>query len=434
MSEAARTPAVDHYRQAFDALRPTLAGADQREAALERFAELGFPGPREEAWKYTSLRRLEGRRFAPASRSLSSAAAVSLPAALGDLRVVLVNGHVRDDLSELSRLPRGVTVRSFGGATQDAAVSAAVIGWPEGGGTERFAALNAALCPDPLLVDVAAGVRSESTLHFVLATLGAEPTMSFPRIVVRMAAGSALRIVVQHVDDQGEHFSAPVFTSELADGAELNVYRVQAAGPKAFHIERCEGAVGAGARLAIRDSQLGGALTRLDLNVVLAGRAAEADLTGLFLADGSRHLDTHIHVAHRAVDTRSVQDYRGVAANRGRAVFNGKTVVHEGAQKSNARQSSRNLLLTPGAEIDTKPELEIYADDVQCGHGATTGQLDPAAMFYLRSRGLSESEARSALTRAFAGAVLSRIDSLPVAQLVHDELDRRLVRLLETQS
>jgi Fe-S cluster assembly protein SufD len=153
----------------------------------------------------------------------------------------------------------------------------------------------------------------------------------------------------------------------------------------------------------------------------------------MFIADGSRHLDTHLQVDHRALETRSLQDYRGVAAGRGRAVFNGKAIVHAGAQKSVARQSSRNLLLTAGAEIDTKPELEIYADDVQCSHGATTGQLDPAAMFYLRSRGLSESEARSALTRAFAGAVLSRIDHADLARLVHAELDGRLGRLLESQ-
>ena len=130
-------------------------------------------------------------------------------------------------------------------------------------------------------------------------------------------------------------------------------------------------------------------------------------------------------------ETTSLQDYRGVAANRGRGVFNGKTIVHEGAQKSNARQTNRNLLLTAGAEIDTKPDLEIYADDVQCSHGTTTGQLDPNALFYLRSRGLNEAEARSALTRAFAGAVLARVDEPTLARHVHDELDRRLVRLLE---
>jgi Fe-S cluster assembly protein SufD len=183
----------------------------------------------------------------------------------------------------------------------------------------------------------------------------------------------------------------------------------------------------------MHDAQLGAGLARLDLNARLAAPQATAELTGLFLADGSRHLDTHVRVDHLAVGTRSLQDYRGIAAGRGRAVFNGKAVVHEGAQQSQARQTNRNLLLTPGAEIDTKPELEIYADDVQCSHGATTGQLDATALFYLRSRGLSETEARSALTRAFAGAVLSRMDHAAFASAVHDTLDTRLERLLETQ-
>jgi Fe-S cluster assembly protein SufD len=136
-------------------------------------------------------------------------------------------------------------------------------------------------------------------------------------------------------------------------------------------------------------------------------------------------------VGHHAIETTSLQDYRGIAANRGRGVFNGKTIVHEGAQKSNARQTNRNLLLTSGAEIDTKPDLEIYADDVQCSHGTTTGQLDPHALFYLRSRGLSEAEARSALTRAFAGAVLARVDVSTLTALVQHALDQRLLRLLE---
>ena len=138
-----------------------------------------------------------------------------------------------------------------------------------------------------------------------------------------------------------------------------------------------------------------------------------------------------MRVDHRAVETTSLQDYRGIAANRGRGVFNSKAVVHPGAQKSNARQSSRNLLLTPGAEIDTKPELEIYADDVQCSHGATTGQLDPDALFYLRSRGLSEPEARSALTRAFAASVLVAVDVAPLATPRARRAGPRLVRLLE---
>jgi Fe-S cluster assembly protein SufD len=246
-----------------------------------------------------------------------------------------------------------------------------------------------------------------------------------------MGAGSHGRLLLDHTDDGQEHFANAVLDVELAAGAELTVYRLQRGCDKAFHIERIEARVADGARLVLRDSQLGSSLARLDLHVNLDGRGSSAELTGVFLADGSRHLDTHVLVEHRAVETTSLQDYRGIAANKGRGVFNGKSIVHEGAQKSNARQVNRNLLLTPGAEIDTKPDLEIYADDVQCSHGATTGQLDPNALFYLRSRGLDESEARSALTRAFAGAVLSKVDVPALAQHVQDELDRRLVRLLE---
>jgi len=435
MSEPAHTPATAQYREAFEALRQSLRGSGtRRSAAFDRFAELGFPAPREEAWKYTSLRRLESRRFAPATRQGALDAVVSLPADLGKHRLVLVNGHLREDLSRLATLPEGLRVRTLAEPRADDAVAAHVLRWPSGGGTERFAALNAAMSADPLLIEVDAGARCEGALHVVIVTAGAAATMSYPRVTVRLGAGSLARIVLHYSGEEtAEHFVAAVVDADLADGAELHAYRLQAAGSRTFHIERIDAIVGAGARLTVRDAQLGAALARLDLNVALAGRGAEAELTGLFVADGARHLDTHVHIAHRAVETRSLQDYRGVAANRGRAVFNGKSVVHEGAQKSNARQSSRNLLLTPGAEIDTKPELEIYADDVQCSHGATTGQLDPAAMFYLRSRGLAESEARSALTRAFAGAVLSRIDLAPLASLMHDELDGRLVRLLEQQ-
>lgn len=434
MSETAGNPVVEQFRQAFESLRPALPGQpERRRAAFARFAELGFPGAREEAWKYTSLRRLEARRFAVAAPSDALSASMALPPALGDRRIVLVNGHLRPDLSNLDDLP-GLAIRTLASSRSDDNVSGAVLRWPQGGGTERFAALNAAMSPDPLQIEVADGALVESTLHIVLHASSAVPTMSYPRLAIRLGARSRLRVVLHHTgDESGEHLVAAAFDADVGEAAELTVYRIQAAGSRAFHIERFDATVGARAKLALRDSQLGGSLARLDLNVSLAGRAAEAELTGLFVADGTRHLDTHVLVDHRAIETRSLQDYRGVAAGRGRAVFNGKAVVHEGAQKSNARQSSRNLLLTPGAEIDTKPELEIYADDVQCSHGATTGQLDPAAMFYLRSRGLSEDEARSALTRAFAGAVLARIDHAPVASLVHGELDGRLVRLLERQ-
>ena len=416
------SPAVAHYREAFEQLRPALPGsAASRVAAIKRFAELGFPGTREEAWKYTNLRRLESRRFTPATAATSAPATV--PAALVAHRLVLVNG------SPAEALPG--TAAGFQ-LSNSAAGDEALLRPITDGGTERFAALNAAFASDPLLLAMGPNQQSDEVLQLTLLTAGAAPVLASPRIVVRMAPGSRGRLLLEHVDDDAsEHFTNAVLDIELGANAHLTVYRLQHQGTRAFHVERIEARVGAGANLIVRDSQLGASLGRLDAHISLDGRAAHAEITGVFLADGSRHLDSHILIGHRAVETTSLQDYRGIAANKGRGVFNGKTIVHPGAQQSNARQVNRNLLLTPGAEIDTKPDLEIYADDVQCSHGTTTGQLDPAALFYLRSRGLSESDARSALTRAFAGAVLALVDEPGLALRVHDELDRRLVRLLE---
>jgi Fe-S cluster assembly protein SufD len=419
------------YREAFEVARPSFGAAEAaRAAAFERFAELGFPSPRDEAWKYTSLRRLAMRQFV---RRTVDSTPVALEPALVPFRIVIVDGRLRPELGTRGSPPVGLTLRALDAAGRDGEPLGALLRVPAGGGTERFAALNAALCPDVLLIDVAPGASPEP-IEIDVAATGSEAGMSHPRLLIRAAQGSAARIILRHVgDDAAERFVNAVADVEVGADAVLHLYRLLSQGDRSFHIERIEATVGQRGTFVLHDAQLGAGLGRLDLHARLAAPESTAELTGLFLADGSRHLDTHLHVDHLAVGTRSLQDYRGIAAGRGRAVFNGKTIVHPGAQKSQARQTSRNLLLTPGAEIDTKPELEIYADDVQCNHGATTGQLDPAALFYLRSRGLSEQEARSALTRAFTGAVVSRMDHAPFATVVRDALDARLARLLEAQ-
>jgi Fe-S cluster assembly protein SufD len=419
---------VEHYREAFDSLRTRLvSGAAQRSEALEHFARLGFPTAREEAWKYTSLRRLESRRFAPRTGDVAE---TDVPPPLADCRLVVADGRWQRQLSTLPQSGTGWRVRTLEEAIADGEAVGALLRVPAGSGTERFAALNAALCPDVLVLDVEPGSAPE-TLEIVMAATGSGAAMTHPRLLVRIGAGATARMLLRHRGDDAERLVNAVADVAVGPDATLHLYRLLDSGTRSFHIELIEATVGQRGTLILHDAQLGAGLGRLDLNARLAAPGAAAELTGLFLADGSRHLDTHVRVDHLAPSTRSLQDYRGIAAHRGRGVFNGKAVVHEDAQQSNARQSSRNLLLTPGAEIDTKPELEIYADDVQCGHGATTGQLDPAALFYLRTRGLSEVEARSALTRAFAGAVLSRIDHAPFAETVHAELEARLGLLLE---
>jgi Fe-S cluster assembly protein SufD len=426
---ASAVESLAHYRAAFDAVRGgDPFSAAQRAAAFEHFAALGFPAARDEAWKYTSLRRLESRRF-PARDGDGTPA---LPPPLAGHRVVVVDGRPRPELAPVDTLPRGLRLRGLAGAQADGESLAALLRVTQGGGTERFAALNAALCPDVLLLDVADGATPEA-LEIVVAATAAEPGMSHPRLVIRAGRGSTSRILLRHTGDDAERWVNAVVDVEVGPDATLHLFRLLDAGVRGFHIERVEATVAQRGTFVMHDAQLGAGLARLDLHARLAAPQAAAELSGLFLADGSRHLDTHVLVDHLAVGTRSLQDYRGIAAGRGRAVFNGKAVVHPGAQQSQARQSSRNLLLTPGAEIDTKPELEIYADDVQCSHGATTGQLDETALFYLRSRGLSEPEARSALTRAFAGAVLSRMDHAAFAGVVHELLESRLERLLEAR-
>jgi len=416
-----------HYRAEFEAShgREPVAAA-QRAAAFERFAALGFPAARDEAWKYTSLRRLASRRFA----LLQDGAGVTvLPPALAAHRLTIVDG--RPGAGSGTSLPAGLRLRHLAAAQADGESLGALLRVMQGGGTERFAALNAALCPDVTLLDVAAGSSPEPLEVLAVAT-AVQPGMSHPRIVVRAGPGSTSRILLRHAGDDTERWVNAVIDVEVGPEATVHLYRLLDSGVRGFHVERIEATVAQRGTFIAHDAQLGAGLGRLDLHARLAAPQAAAELTGLFLADGTQHLDTHLQVDHLAVGTRSLQDYRGIAAGRGRAVFNGRAVVHEGAQQSQARQSSRNLLLTPGAEIDTKPELEIYADDVQCSHGATTGQLDAAALFYLRSRGLGETEARSALTRAFAGAVLARMDHAAFAARVHELLEARLGRLLET--
>jgi len=432
---AARRDPLAGYRAAFDArIVPESAESAQRRAAFEHFLAAGFPSARDEAWKYTNLRRLATREFglSPAGLAVDARSLAAARATMPGPCLVVVNGTPRPDLSGPLPLPEGIRTTSLPSAIAAGDTASRLLRVPTGAGTERFVALNAALCPDTIVLHVSAGMRAEEPLRLLLITAGEGPLMSHPRIILRAETGSEARVILQHCTmNGGEHFTNVFVDAEVAADATLHVYRLLEGDGSSFHIERVEAAVAQRGRFVMHDAQLGSALARLDVTARLAAPGAEVELTGLFLADGARHLDTQLRVDHLAGDTRSLQDYRGIAAGKGRAVFNSKAIVHPGAQKSDARQVSRNLLLSPGAEIDTKPELEIYADDVQCSHGATTGQLDPVALFYLRSRGLGEAEARNALTRAFVGAVLSRIDDEAFAGRVHDQFDARMVGLLE---
>jgi Fe-S cluster assembly protein SufD len=285
------------------------------------------------------------------------------------------------------------------------------------------------------VIEIADGAVVDEPVYVVHQWHDAAQRMSHPRVIVHAGRNSRCTLIEQFLGPaETEYFTNAVTTIDLAPGASVRHYRVQQESTKSFHIAHIAVRQQADSRYSCHDIALGGGLARTDIATMLDGGGAHAALHGLFAPTGSQHLDTHTRIEHVAPHTTSEEDYRGIAAGRGRGVFNGKVIVRQDAQKIDARQSSRNLLLAATAEIDTKPELEIYANDVKCSHGATTGRLDEAALFYLRSRGLSQSQARALLIRAFAEAVLSSVEHAPVRAHLERQLDERFAVLHEDPS
>lgn len=421
-------PPVERYKAAFEARWP---GTDEltalRRAALDQFLSTGFPTQRDEAWKYTNLRRLETRSFTPAEASALDA---HQPGWLttGGTRIVLVNGHWLPALSSQTAQPPGVTVLTLKQWLQrePAAVATYLKDHDQLSGN-ALEQLNLAFFEDGVVVNLADNVIVDAPIYIVHeSTSTAAGRMSHPRVIVTAGRNSRATIVEHYLGaNEAEYFTNPVVRFQIAAGGAIKHFRVQQEAPRAFHLGHIQTRLAKDARYSIHDIQLGGSLGRTGITALLEGSGAHAALFGLIAPMGTQHLDAHTRLDHIAANTTSEEDYRGIAGGRGRGVFNGKVIVRPDAQKIDARQSSRNLLLSPTAEIDSKPELEIYANDVKCSHGATTGQLDATALFYLRSRGLSESDARAALIRAFAESILSTIDLEPVHAALERQIDER---------
>lgn len=419
---------VERYKSAFDA---RWQGDDElialRRAALDQFLSAGFPTQRDEAWKYTNLRRLETRSFAPAEVSALDTHQPEWLTTEGT-RIVLVNGHWLPALSSQRAQPPGVTVLTLKQwiEHEPAAVATYLKEHDQLGGN-ALEQLNLAFFEDGVVVNLADNVTLDEPVYIVhQSTSSAAQRMSHPRIVVRAGRNSRATIIEHYLGaNEAEYFTNAVIRFEVAAGGAVKHFRVQQEAPRAFHIGHIQTKLAKDARYSIHDIALGASLGRSGITALLQGGGSHAAMFGLFAPMGNQHLDAHTRLDHIAPHTTSEEDYRGIAGGRGRGVFNGKVIVRPDAQKIDARQSSRNLLLSSTAEIDTKPELEIYANDVKCSHGATTGQLDATALFYLRSRGLSESDARAALIRAFAESILSTIDLAPLHAALEKQIDER---------
>jgi Fe-S cluster assembly protein SufD len=401
-----------------------------RRAALERFAANGFPSTRVEEWKYTNLRPLARREFSAAPETPSTRPdATDLPLADVELpTVVLVNGVYSRQLSRLDRVPHGVKINSIAAvlAEQPALLDAHIAANLEdnGGAADSLAALNTAFFNDGAMVTIEADARIEQPLHVLFVSTRAENSVvCHPRIIVNAGTLSESSIIEHHIGlDDAVNFSNSVAEIQLDKGATCHHYRIQQENQKSFHISHARVRQARDSCYSSLNVDLGGMLVRHDLHAHLDEAGAQAILDGLFVLGGRQHCDNHTWVHHASPHTRSRERYKGILAGRSRGVFNGKVEVAPLAQKVDSNQASHNLLLSDNAEIDTKPELEIYADDVKCNHGATVGQLDDNALFYLRSRGLDADQARRLLTMAFAREMLDSIGFDPLKEYLERAL------------
>ncbi len=386
--------------------------AERRARAAERFGALGLPHRRLEAWKYTDLpRALKDRDYRPA-RELEPVSLDAVPALTEEeplARLTFVDGLYRPELSRTEALPEGVRLLTLAQALErEPALLEGRLGAltaDDGGDDPQQAllALNAALIDDGLVLLVEAGVTVPGRIELVqLGGLAAEPVYHGPRHLVALGEGARATLVerIQGLGPTGSLANA-VTEIRLAERASLTHLRLQEAADEAIELATTRVAQAAGSRYESFALTLGAALSRHELLVTLDGEEAEVALNGAYLLRGSQHGDTTSRIEHRVPNTRASETYKGALDDSARAVFQGMILVERDAQKTDGRMLNKTLLLSEKAEIDAKPELEIYADDVQCAHGATAGEIDSDALFYLRSRGLDERQARALLIEAF---------------------------------
>jgi Fe-S cluster assembly protein SufD len=398
------------FREAFDYISAAVAGAPERRLALERFLDAGLPTPREEAWKYTSLGHLErGAWHAPEhpAQAFAAEACPGTVVAFSDGR--LAAGSPATARARSLAAGSAPAVRMLGTLAGDAALTQ----------------INRALWQDGLLLHVAAGETAAPLFMVHLAT-EADAMLHLRHLVVLEAGASAVLVEHYRGADAHPYWNNVVCEIALGEGARLLHLRLIEENTAATHTALTAVRQAADSRYHSVSVCTGGRLARQDTRVRLDAVGAACQLDGVFIADARRHIDQHLQVEHAAPRTTSRQTWRGIAAGRGRGIFDARVVVQAGASQADARQSSRNLLLSPYAEIDVKPQLQIHTDDVRCSHGATVGQLDEAQVFYLRSRGIDAAAARAMLLRSFAAEALGLLDGSELAGWLAPRLDAAL--------
>jgi Fe-S cluster assembly protein SufD len=435
--------ATDFYASAFGEIATQRSAEpvwlrEFRDRSFARFQEVGFPSVDEEEWKYTNVAGIAKGDFAPAMRVNGSALTHdhlrAFSYAEAPARLVFVNGLFRCDLSSPDQLPEGVTAIDLVEAAQDSRFATVIGGLFErrAESANGFVALNNVLFAGGLFLRIPRNAHVETPIHLLFVTesaSGEKPAVS-PRVLIHAEANSAATIIESYASSSdGAYLTNGVIDFQLDDSAQIQHYKVQRESANAFHVANTSADLGPKAKYQTTSINLGGALSRHDIDVRMDHEGAECAVDGLYMVEGSQHHDTHSVIDHRQPHCTSRQLYKGILDGKSRAVFNGKVFVRHGAQQTDAQQTNKNLLLSKEAQIDTKPQLEIYADDVKCTHGAAVGQLDEDELFYLESRGINPSLARNMLTYGFAEEVIERIKINSIKR----ELDEAVLNRLHSE-
>jgi Fe-S cluster assembly protein SufD len=405
----------------------------RRTAAARQLQAEGFPTTRDEEFRFTNVAPITARAYPaadvpPARAALDALRAEASVPGLNAHEIVFVNGRFAPELSDIEALPAGVRLTSLASSIgADAALVESLWGVTIKFQMQGFTALNTALAGDGAILVVDPEVVVERPIHFVFLSSAPAAFGANVRNLVRVGRHAQVRIVESYIGEAGHEYFTNALTEVAAgDESQVEYCRVQRESMAAHHVSGTHLHLGRAAVFASESLSLGGAIVRNDVNAVLAAEGIHCTLNGLYLVDGDRLVDNHTTIDHAKPHCESHELYKGVLDDRGRGVFNGKIFVREDAQKTDAKQTNKILLLSDDATIDTKPQLEIFADDVKCTHGATIGQLDATQMFYLKSRGIGDAHAEAILLHAFAADIVERIE----VDALREHLERLLLERL----
>jgi Fe-S cluster assembly protein SufD len=415
---------IETHLESFTAFAKRAAGHNLpwlrklREDAFARFCETGFPSTHDEDWRFTNVSAIAKAQFSLPTGVARVAASALQPWRVegAAVQLVFVDGQFARELSPLGSLPANVTVSSLREEiVSNAKPLEAHLGRYLNLERDPFCAFNTAYAEDGAFVHVGRGVALEAPIHLLFVSTAADaPRMVHPRNLLIFEQESQATAVEEYVSLGGGTVLCNTATELIAgENSTVSHYMLEREHQEAFNISTLRIQQKRSANVASHSLLLGGGLVRNNVHPVLAGEGGECLINGLFVGDGRQHLDNYMHVEHAAAHCSSRQFYNGILDGKSHGVFHGRIVVHKDAQKTDAKQTNRNLLLSDDAQIDTKPQLEIYADDVKCTHGATIGQIEENALFYLRSRAIDEASARRMLLMAFASECLERMKAGP---------------------